>query len=146
MGEAPTTSTATTKPKKKWPFALIAVAVVALLCVCAIPFLAPLACFVPLPRTVTLVPAARFEVTGAQNGGAIAGARIVLERGSDPHGRPGGRWVERANTLGRFAFERTTADETIMPLMMHGVPFYYWNACVDAPGRAARRTERARRL
>lgn len=112
--------------------------VLLLACACAVPLLAPLACFVPVPRTVVVTPRARVSVVRSEDGRPIAGATVVLARWSDPHDQPQGRWTAATDAHGEARFSRREQSERVLPLMMHGVPFYRWNLCAEAPGRAPR--------
>ena len=127
------------KKKSRRTIVLVVVAsALVVACVCALPLLAPLACFVPMPRTVVLTPSARVRVVRSEDGQPIAGATVVLARRSDPHDQAQGRWTATTGARGEARFARREESETVMPLMMHGVPFYRWNLCAQAPGRAPR--------
>ena len=63
----------------------------------------------------------------------------VLRYLSAPHGGPiRNRFTQPADARGQVAFREMRVREWVMPLMMHGVPFYGFAVCVrDGAGRRA---------
>lgn len=103
-------------------------------CVC----LSPLACFVGIDRTVTVRPGGEVTVKGT-DGEDLPGASVTVYRLSYPHDMPGGDWTVTTNARGVASFVATEEEETVRPLMMHGVPEYYWQVCAEAEGYGASR-------
>lgn len=92
-------------------------------------------CCIPLPGSQTVTPA--LDVTVTSGGRALPDARVQLVRYEyHPHFRPETARVAQASTGadGRASFERVDESETTYPLMMHGVPGYGWQVCVDVDG------------
>lgn len=131
MGEVP--------PKRSQRTAMVAVSAFAALvgaCFC----LSPLACFVGVDRTVTVRPGGEVTVRSAA-GEDLPGATVTVYRFSHPHDMPGGEWVATTDARGVVTFDATQEEQTVRPLMMHGVPEYYWRVCAEAEGHGAAQRE-----
>lgn len=95
---------------------------------------------IPIPRTTALRPAGTVQVRAADTGAPIAAARVLVRRFNlgPPPRRETHRHEGRTGEDGRATFQAETAREWVMPLMMHGVPQWAFDVCVDAPGFAGR--------
>jgi len=91
---------------------------------------------IPWPRHATKVPALEVSVSDA-DGGALPEAEVTLVRFSYPHAVVH-ESTTRAVDGGVTSFEEVREWETIWPLMPHGIPFYDFAWCVDAPAHDAR--------
>jgi len=103
--------------------------------------LAPLACFVPIPRTALVRPEGRVRVEDARSHARLGGARVILIRWQLPHRRVNRLWEQTADGSGTTRFSKIEERETIFPLMMHGVPGYEWTLCAEHAGNAPREIE-----
>lgn len=107
----------------------------ALLCVLSL-CIAQGCCFIPVPRTTITRPAVEVTIKDMTTQKPLPGALVRISRIQEhPHyGQLKGEWELTADAVG---VAKTTADderEWIMPLMMHGVPFYMWRICVEHEG------------
>lgn len=101
-------------------------------------------CPIPIPRTVEVRPLGRIEVVSAGDEQPVAGALVLLAREeAAPHPREGAveRWGAQADDRGVARFTKKERREWSYPLMMHGVTFYKWRICAQAPGMQARVVE-----
>ena len=114
---------------QRWGIPVAVVLVIMAVCVC----LAPLACFIPVQRTSQVCPGGLVQVEDA-DGRPIAAATVTVQRWSAPHHQPEGEWQAVTDAAGNASFTATEEEETIMPLMMHGVPEYSWTVCAEAEG------------
>jgi hypothetical protein len=96
---------------------------------------AALAGCIPWQREVLVQPALEFLVVDPQQR-PLPGARILFVAGSNPHHVLHHTLRLETDQTGRAAIEAQRETETIYPLMMHGVPFYYWTWCVELDGYA----------
>jgi hypothetical protein len=90
---------------------------------------------IPWHREVVVQPALEFRVVDPQQR-PVPGARILFIAGSNPHHVLHHSLRLEADEQGRAVLEQQRETETIYPLMMHGVPFYYWAWCVEKDGYA----------
>ncbi|MCA9491530.1 MAG: hypothetical protein KC656_19820 [Myxococcales bacterium] len=91
-------------------------------------------CPIPVPRKVSVRP--RIEVTVVDaDGNPVPGAALTLGRWIEgpPPETEVDRWTEAADAVGKHVFDAIEATESTMPLMMHGVPWYGWRLCAEAP-------------
>ncbi len=95
----------------------------------------PGCCPIPWLRTVSVRPELTVEVTDA-HGAPVAGAEVVVRRFVAAPGPEDAlnRWTATTGPDGRITLPAIEETETVLPLMMHGVPWYGWEACVQAPG------------
>jgi hypothetical protein len=101
-------------------------------------------CPIPIPRTVEVRPLGRVEVVAAAGEQPVAGASVLLAREeAAPHPREGAveRWGAQADAKGVARFTKEERREWSYPLMMHGVTFYKWRICAQAPGMQAQVAE-----
>src|SRR5688572_466927 len=96
-----------------------------------------LGCPIPLPDRAVTQPGATFVIRD-EGGLAIAGAELLLVVGSDPHDKLESTHSFTADAEGRVVVERVVDTRMVFPLMMHGVPFYYYEWCASAPGFVAK--------
>jgi len=68
----------------------------------------------------------------------ISNAKINFIAGSDPHHVLHHEEKLITDTRGIVSLESRHQFEVVAPLMMHGVPFYYWEWCVEKDGYAPR--------
>jgi sterol desaturase/sphingolipid hydroxylase (fatty acid hydroxylase superfamily) len=96
-------------------------------------------CPIPVPFSETLWPALEVHVQGPD--GPVEGAALTVARYVYfPHFQPESEKTVSARTdhEGRHFFEHESKREWHMPLMMHGVPGYGWQLCVEATGFTSR--------
>ena len=91
-------------------------------------------------RDYVVQPKLDFEVRGER--GPVAGAKVWLLTSTDPHHRREALVEVVTDTGGRASLEEKHERVWIFPLVMHGVPFYSWQWCVEAPGHSAQVSER----
>ena len=92
------------------------------------------ACCLPIPRNAVVQPKIQFQVRDTE--GRPVKADILLAQWSNPHHRYHGYSTLSTGDLGVLQVEKKRKFEWVMPLMIHGVPFYYWTWCVQATGYA----------
>lgn len=88
---------------------------------------------IPFPRTTITQPQMTITVLDSKQH-PVADATIWYLIGSDPHSRLHQKMKFKTNSKGQARLEQQETFEWILPLMMHGVPFYYWAFCVDKEG------------
>ncbi|MCB9688262.1 MAG: carboxypeptidase regulatory-like domain-containing protein [Alphaproteobacteria bacterium] len=95
-------------------------------------------CPIPVPRRVSVRPRIEVTVTDA-DGRAVSGATLTLARWIEgpPPDTEVDRWSATTDPAGQHVFDAIEATESAMPLMMHGVPWYGWRLCAEAPGLGA---------
>lgn len=93
-------------------------------------------CFIPIPRKTTTKPALEVKVMDMTTQTPLAGATIRVTRHIEhPHyGEIKGEWALSTDARGEAKMSRADEREWVMPLMIHGVPFYMWRMCVSHPG------------
>lgn len=98
--------------------------------------LASLSGCIPVWRKTLLCPAGVVRVHDATTGAPLAGARVIVRRYNvgPPPSRESHRFEAVTAPDGRAVFKAQTAHEWVMPLMMHGVPQWAFDICVDADG------------
>jgi hypothetical protein len=69
-----------------------------------------------------------------ESGLPVPASQVTLYWWEDPHSRLRASSVHSVDDRGDLTFEETTAAETIMPLVPHGVPAYHWTFCIEAEG------------
>lgn len=100
-----------------------------------VPLAATACCPIPVPRMAMLRPEAHVQVVDAAGGQALEGATVVMQRyEAAPHRTMVARWPRASDGDGKVEFPSGREREWIMPLMMHGVPFYGWRICVMHDG------------
>jgi hypothetical protein len=98
--------------------------------------LAVACCPFPRKRTTLIRPEGTVRVLDASTGEPIEGAEVVLRRvrvGPPPH-IESHSWTATTDAAGEASFELELGTETVMPLMMHGVPQWGFEACATHPG------------
>lgn len=93
-------------------------------------------CPIPIPRDTVTRKAFEFVVRD-RAGAPIADARVMLLTGTDPHNRVETIDETTTDAEGRAALTEQSEIITTYPLVMHGVAFYYWSWCIEAPGKGA---------
>lgn len=90
-------------------------------------------CFCTKQRTIVQSPAVVVEVVDQESGEPVEGARVKMCRIQigPPPSEVLDRWETRTDADGRASFAGSTTSETVMPLMMHGVPQRGWELCVE---------------
>ena len=99
--------------------------------------LAVACCPFPKKRTTLIRPEGTVRVLDAASGEPLEGAEVVLRRvrvGPPPHIETHS-WTAVTDARGEASFEMELGTETVMPLMMHGVPQWGFEVCVTSPGR-----------
>lgn len=91
-------------------------------------------------RDYVVQPKLDFEVRDAA--GPISGAKVRLLTSTDPHHRREALVDVVTDARGLASLEEKHERVWIFPLVMHGVPFYSWQWCVEAPGFAAQVSDR----
>ena len=91
-------------------------------------------------RDYVVQPKLDFEVRDAA--GPISGAKVRLLTSTDPHHRREALVDVVTDARGLASLEEKHERVWIFPLVMHGVPFYSWQWCVEAPGHSAQVSER----
>jgi hypothetical protein len=101
------------------------------------PLLCAGCCPIPVPDDVMVFPAATIVVHDA-GGQPIEGARVFVHAELQPHASPEDPTLELATDAdGKAVVEARSVEQTVYPLMMHGVPAYSWHLCVDHPRHGA---------
>ena len=97
-------------------------------------------CVVPWRRGVLLRPEGAVAVRDARGGAPLVGAHVIVRRYrlGPPPGHESHRWTAVTDGAGQAAFGALIGHEWVMPLMMHGVPQWSWDVCVERPGYAPR--------
>lgn len=96
-------------------------------------------CPFPWKRTTLIRPDGTVTVVDADTGEPLDGATVVLRRyrvGPPPRIETH-RWESDTGPDGEASFEMELAKETVMPLMMHGVPQWGFEVCVRHEGHSA---------
>jgi hypothetical protein len=88
---------------------------------------------IPWRREVLVQPALEIRVTDPE-GLPLEDARVLFLAASNPHHVPHHSLELRTGPDGSVTLEERRERETIYPLMMHGVPHYYWTWCAEKPG------------
>lgn len=91
-------------------------------------------------RDYVVQPKLDFEVRDAA--GPISGAKVRLLTSTDPHHRREALVDVVTDARGVASLEEKHERVWVFPLVMHGVPFYSWQWCVEAPGHAAQVSDR----
>ena len=91
-------------------------------------------CPIPIPRNVTVRPQLSIDVVDAQ-GAPVAGADLTVRRFI---ANPGpetlmDEWQARTSADGGASLSEIIKSEPSLPLMMHGVNWYGWEACATHP-------------
>ena len=91
---------------------------------------------IPVWRSTLLRPNGAVVVRDAQSDAPIEHARVVVRRYNlgPPPQRKSHQYIDYTATDGRVRFAPLSGHEWVMPLMMHGVPQWAFDVCVDAPG------------
>jgi hypothetical protein len=89
-------------------------------------------------RDTVVQPKLSFEISG--EAGPVAGAKVSLMTITDPYHRRQALVDATTDVKGGASFEEKRERIWVFPLMMHGVTFYSWEWCVEAPGFAAQRS------
>ena len=105
-----------------------------------IPLLVSACCPIPFPTKKLLMPEGVIHVQElnqtAKKHQPVSDATIRISRGvRNPHPGPiSHEWTFKTDNKGIVKTKAKSHREATMPLMMHGVPFYYWRLCVSKPG------------
>lgn len=91
-------------------------------------------------RDYVVQPKLDFEVHS--DAGVVTGAKVWLLTSSDPHHQREALVSVTTGDDGRARFDEKHESIWVFPLMIHGVPFYSWQWCVEAPGYAAQVDDR----
>lgn len=97
-------------------------------------------CPIPWRDTMVVQPALEVDVRD-ESGAAVEGARVLVVAGTNPHHQLAGTEELLTDAWGHASFEERSETKTIYPLMMHGVPFYYFEWCVEADGFVSQKGE-----
>lgn len=92
-------------------------------------------CFIPVPRSYVVFQ--KVDVTVHDKEGPVENARVTQARYIyHPHFVPETEIKSsvRTDASGKVTFQESTSKEWVMPLMMHGVPGFGWQLCVEADG------------
>lgn len=104
--------------------------------------LLPLLMFIPWRRDTILLPSGTILVIDAATKRPLAGVDVVVYRyrlGPPPRITTH-VYRRRTSTDGAVSFDAALGRETILPLMMHGVPQWAFLVCAQKPGyRVARK-------
>lgn len=92
---------------------------------------------IPWPRKAARTIALDVAVTDV-DGGAILDAQVTLIRFSFPHARVNESSARSTADGGVASWAEEREWETIWPLLPHGIPFYEFAWCAEAPSRAAK--------
>lgn len=93
-------------------------------------------CPIPVPMTKPLMHKGEIIVRHHSTQKAVADAQVRISRGVR-HPHPGDithEWDLTTDQNGSVQTSAKSHTEWQMPLMMHGVSFYYWRVCVAKPG------------
>jgi hypothetical protein len=92
-------------------------------------------CCCPTDRQVVRSPAVAVQVVDDESGEPVEGARVQLcrVRIGPPPDAVVDRWNKTTDSDGRVSFAYRATEETVMPLMMHGVPQRGWILCAEHP-------------
>lgn len=93
-------------------------------------------CCCAVPRTVVSQPDVTFTLSDPA-GAPLVGCQVALHRWSDPHHMWESTVVETTDATGTVVFSEQTEREVILPLMMHGVPWYSFSWGVECPGHTS---------
>lgn len=88
---------------------------------------------IPWSREVLVQPTMKMTVVDSDKR-PIPGASVLFVSGSNPHHKLHHALRLTTDEQGRVHLEAKLESETVYPLMMHGVPFYYWGWCVEKTG------------
>ncbi len=96
-------------------------------------------CLLPWPRSALLRPAGVVVVRDGTTGAPLPGAKVTVRRFNlgPPPATEDRRYLARTDLQGRAAFTALTSREWVLPLMMHGVPQWAFDVCVESTGHAA---------
>ncbi len=95
------------------------------------------------PHYTLVQPALTVTVTNAE-GQALDGVSVYFASASNPHHMLHHKAVVETDAAGVAQFDAAREWELHVPIMIHGVPFYYFVWCVDSPGyRPVRRNRSA---
>ena len=96
-------------------------------------------CCIPVDRQVVHTPAVDVQVVDGETGEPVADARVRMcrVRIGPPPDAVVDEWTQHTDADGRVSFAYRETEETIMPLMMHGVPQRGWVLCADHPEHGA---------
>jgi hypothetical protein len=90
---------------------------------------------IPCPRTAIVQPPLEFQLVD-DSGQPVEGV-VRLTRLSVPHRVHHATDDFLTDPQGALKIPMEKKREWVYPLMMHGVHYYYWEYCVDAPGYSA---------
>jgi hypothetical protein len=88
---------------------------------------------IPWRREALVQPALEIQVVDPDQR-PVAGAAVLFLAASNPHHVLHHVLRLETDQQGRVLLEERRESETVYPLMMHGVPFYYWAWCVEKQG------------
>ena len=97
-----------------------------------------LGCPIPIPRSTVLQPKVTLQVQDPA-GNPVAGAPVAVTLGSQPHSRRHHTRVFITDRTGHVGLEEIRKTKWVMPLMLHGVPQYFWEICISTPQGEFRR-------
>ena len=95
-------------------------------------------CCCTTDRVIVRSPGVEVTVVDEGSGEAVQDARVRLcrIRIGPPPDEVLDEWTKTTGPDGRASFEYRRDEETVMPLMIHGVPQRAWELCVEADGHA----------
>lgn len=88
---------------------------------------------IPVPRNSVRLPDLTVEVQD-EHGAPLQGVSVRLATGSHPHAQWHDELFMTSDHEGRVSVSKKEEWEVVFPLLMHGVPYYYWTLCVEKPG------------
>ena len=88
---------------------------------------------IPATREVLVQPLMTMTVVDADKR-PVPGASVLFVSASNPHHKLHHALRLTTDEQGRVHLDAKLESETFYPLMMHGVPFYYWGWCVEKAG------------
>ena len=95
-------------------------------------------CPIPIPRQGLLRPDLEITVTDA-GGAPVPGVEVILRRTIAAPGPATeiARFVTLTDEHGVARFDRAEVTDTVMPLMMHGVPYIDFEICAQTEAASA---------
>ena len=96
--------------------------------------LAVACCPIPIPRDVSVRPELTLEVVDSE-GNPLEGAELEVRRyiSGPPPPTEMNLWTARTGPGGVVVLAEIVQSENSLPLMMHGVNWYGWEACATHP-------------
>lgn len=89
-------------------------------------------CPIPVPQNTIMQPKMQFQTLDPQ-GKPIEGQKVEVTLGSHPHGKYHYTHFFKSDQNGLVSIKELKKTKWVMPLMMHGVPQYFWVICAHNP-------------